>query len=128
MNIARSFATFLEDNGFGTFATDLFIGGAPEKISTCYWITTAGGTPKQKNVTNNKLKTYTLNIFYRNTNAETVYENLQSLEELINSDDCTQLTDYDTIEMEAILFPTDQDIDVQDRTVGLLEVALTIYS
>lgn len=127
MNIARDLAQFLEDNGFGVFGTDLFIGGAPVKVSTCYWITSAGGTNKQKNVTNNKLKNYTLSIFYRNTDAETVYENMQALEELINSDACTQLDNYDTIEMETILFPADQDIDVQDRTVGLLEVTITTH-
>lgn len=127
MNIAKAFTTFLQANGFGTVGTDLFLGAAPKKPSTCYWVIPAGGINKQKNVTNNKLKNYVLNVFYRNTSQVTVYENMQALEELINSDGCTQLTGYDTIEMEAILYPTDQDIDVQDRTVGLLEVTITTH-
>ena len=127
MNVIKDFVTFLDDNGFGTFGTDLFIGVAPVKVSTCYWVTAAGGINKQKNVTNNKLKNYVIDVFYRNTDQEAVYNNMQALEELINGDACTQLANYETIEMEATLFPADQDIDLNERTVALLQATVTIH-
>lgn len=129
MNITKSFIQFMEDEGFGTFGTDIFIGGAPlEAPDPCWWVLSSGGTNTIKTHTGEKVKNYTINVFYRNTDAEDVYETLQTFEEDVNSAGCIQLDTYDTIEMEALLYPTDQDIDLEDRTVGVVEVAITVYS
>ena len=67
-------------------------------------------------------------MYYRSKDQELVYDTLQELEEAINSDKCATLVDYETVEMEATSFPTDQDLDVEDRTVGLLQITITTYS
>lgn len=128
MNIARSFVTHMESLALGTFGTNIFIGGVPENApSTCWWVITAGGASAPKNNTGERIKAYTVNVFYRNMDAEVVYEQMQALEEEINSKNCTQLTGYDTVDMTAIAFPADQDLDIEDRTVALLQVGLTTY-
>ena len=129
MNLTRDFAEYLQDNLFAVFGTDLFIGGVPKNApGSCWWIVSAGGTPVIKNQTNEKIKSYIINVFYRDTNGETVYDLLQLLEEQINSDPCPKLDNYEVIEFEATLFGTDQDLDAQDRTVGLLQATLTIHA
>ncbi len=129
MNLTRDFAEYLQDNLFAVFGTDLFIGGVPDNApSSSWWIVSAGGTPVIKNETNEKIKSYIINVFYRDTNGETVYDLLQLLEEQINSDPCPELSNYEVVEFEATLFGTDQDLDVQDRTVGLLQATLTIHA
>src|SRR4030067_2594247 len=128
MNISRSFVTYLEGLGYGTFGTDIFIGGVPvEAPDPCFWVLSAGGATERKNVTGGRVKRDLVALFYRNTDGGDVYETLQALEEEINKKQCTELADYDTVEMEATAFPTDQDLDVDDRTVGLLQVTITTY-
>lgn len=77
--------------------------------------------------TGESVKQYIIDIRLRSRDYETVYENLQALEEDINADLCSQLTGYDTIDVEATNFPIDDDLDSEDRKVGLLRVTLTIY-
>jgi hypothetical protein len=128
MNISRAFANYIASEGFGTFGTDLFIGGAPLKApDPLWWIVSSGGAPESKNSTGEMLKEYTLGVYYRNQDTEQVYEKLQALEELINSVGCVQLESYDTVSMEAVGFPADQDLDDEDRTVGLLQVGILIH-
>jgi hypothetical protein len=128
MNITAAFKDFLVTEGFGVFGDDLFIGTIPqESPDKAMWILSGGGSPSSDKFTNNKEKQYIVSVFYRNTDQEDVYETLQRLEELVNSNGCTQLGDYDTFDMQCTLFPTDNDLDQEDRTVGLIEVTITIY-
>lgn len=127
MNIKKALVEFMEDNGFGTFETDLFIHRAPEDPAVLWWVTGGGGTARSKNDTGEKQKTYVLSVYYRDTDGERLAERLQAFEELVNSPDCLTFPNYDIIEMEATQFAADQDIDVEERMVGLVQVSLTIY-
>lgn len=128
MNIKKSFIEWMEDNSFGVFGTDLYADGAPlDAPDACYWVTSGGGTPISKNATGEKQKNYILNIYHRDTDAESVADNLQELEELLNSKDCIDLNGYDVIEVSATTFSTDQDLDQEDRTVALLQATITAY-
>jgi len=128
MNIAQSFVSFMEDNGLGTFATDIFIAGVPEEAPTkCWWVIMSGGSVESANQTGEKIKNYILDIYYRNTDTEDVYETMQEFEELLNSGICTQIQNFDTIDVRATLFPTDKDIDGQDRTIGLIQATVKTY-
>jgi hypothetical protein len=128
MTISKSFATYLQSAGFGTLGTNLYIGGAPmDAPDTCMWILAGGGSPIVKNQTGEKVKQYFLSVFYRSTDAEDVDDTLHALEVNLNSPTCPQLTDFDTIEIECTSFPTDQDIDNENRTEGLLQVTITNY-
>lgn len=127
-NVARSFCQWLEDNGYGQFGNTLFLGGAPlDSPDEAYWVVSGGGSNIGKNASGEKQKNYLISIFYRNTDAEDVYNNLQALEELLNSKDCIELDNYTVIEVEATLFPTDQDLDNEERTTGLLQATITVY-
>ncbi len=130
MNIARAFVKYMEEDLLlGTFGEDIFIGSAPlDGPDPCWWVVSSGGASSIKAQTGEKMKNYTLNIYYRNIDAEDVYDQLQQLEIALNSGNCDQLDSFDTIEMEAILFPSDQDIDVDDRTIGIIEARITVYS
>ena len=131
MNIAKSFATYLQDElSVATIGQDLFIGLAPRSDKapdTLWWIKAFGGDPTTRLKTGETMKQYIVEINYRNRDYETVYEQLQSVEESINSDTCSQITGYDTIDIEATTFPIDDDIDSEDRKVGLLRITLTIF-
>lgn len=128
MTIARAFATYLESLSLGTFGTDIFIGAAPQgSPDNIFWIISNGGGPLSTNKTGEKVKGYILSVYYRALNAQLVDEALQNLEETINMDQCTQLAGFDTIDMEATSFASDQDIENEDRTVGLLQVTVTTY-
>lgn len=128
MNMARAFVEYMESEGLGTFGDDIYIGTAPLNTpDPIYWVISTGGTPISKNSSGERQKRYIVSVYYRNTDAQDVYEKLHTFEETINSTHCTDLTGFDTIEMECTLFTSDQDIDNEDRTVGLLQVSITTY-
>jgi hypothetical protein len=128
-NITESFANYMEAEGYGTLGIDLYIGGIPlDSPNQSWWILSSGGGAVIKASTNNKLKNYMINVYYRDTDAQNVYNTLQAFEETINSAGCPEISGYDVIEAEVTLYPTDQDIDNENRTIGLAEVTLTVYS
>lgn len=129
MNVARSFVTFLEDEGYGTFGTNIYVNVVPKEApDTCIWVTKEGGAPETTNQTGEMVKNYILNVYYRSLTDQDVYDTMQAMEELINSDACTQLSGYDTIDMQATQFPVSEDIDDENRSIGLLQVTLRIYN
>ena len=131
MNLAQSFATYLQDElSLATIGQDLYIGSAPSSLKapdTLWWVKAFGGDPITRMKSGETMKQYIIEVSYRNRDAEAVYNNLQTLEENINSDLCSQLTGYDTVDIEATTFPIDDDIDSEDRKVGLLRITLTIF-
>lgn len=127
MNIVKSFADYMENNGYGVFGVNLFIGGAPsEAPSTCWWLLSGGGGAKSKNATLGKQNSYIVSVFYRNSDTDDVYEKLQALSDMINNSQCVDF-DYELIEAEATLLPTDEDYDSEERTVGTIQVTITVY-
>ena len=131
MNVAKAFATYLQDElSVATIGQDLYIGHAPSSTkapSTLWWIKAFGGDPITRLSTGETMKQYIVEINYRNRDYETVYEQLQSVEENINSDTCSQITGFDTVDLEATTFPIDNDLDSEDRKIGLLRITLTIF-
>lgn len=128
MTITRSFVAYMESLSLGTLDDTIFIGAAPlDAPDSIFWIINNGGTPLRTNQTGEKRKRYILSIYYRARSAAEVDETLQSLEETINIGQCTQLQDFDTIDIEASSFASDQDLDNEDRTVGLLQITITTY-
>ena len=130
MNLAESFAEYLETLGIGTLGQNIFIGQAPSsnRVSdSIWWIVANGGSPISKNSTGESLKSYQISVYYRNRDYKEIYNSLSSLEEDINCNGCANLNDYDTINIEANTFPIDNDLDDEDRKVGLLQINLTTY-
>jgi len=128
MNITKAFADYMTLQGYGTFGSTLFIGGVPlDAPDTCWWIVSSGGNTLAKNGTGEKQKNYLISVFYRSTDQEEVYNKLEQFETLFNNNNCLEINGYDIIETEATSYPTDQDIDNEDRTVGLVQITLTVY-
>lgn len=128
-NIARDFVTYMENQGLGEFSTNIYIGGAPQDSpDRTWWIISNGGTPITKNSTGERQKRYILQVYYRSEDQEDVANRLEAFETHLNSKQCFELDNYDIIEVEATVFPTDDDLDNTERTVGLIEVSLLIYS
>lgn len=128
MNITRSFVKWLEESGYGTFGTTIFIGGVPQDApDSCIWVLSSGGNVISKHTTGDKQKNYLFSVYMRDIDQQNLYDTLQNIEELANSPECIDLEDYITLEVETTLFPTDQDLDNEDRTVGLLQITVTVY-
>lgn len=133
MTITRAFVKYMEDVlNVGVLNTDIFIGGVPADLKdkapdACWWIYANGGTPVSKNSTGEKQKTYILNVYFRDTDAQNVDETMQAFEIAVNGKNCSQLESFDTIEIEAMGFQSDLDLDNQERTVGMVQVTVRVY-
>lgn len=128
MTITQSFANWLQLHGFGVQGADLYIGSVPHGApKAAWWLINAGGTPVIRAQTGEKAKQYLFTVLYRHTDAQMVDEQLQNLEETANSKACHELTDYDVLDMEASGLATDNDIDGEDRSLGSVEIAVTVY-
>lgn len=128
MTIGRSFIEYMQTVlNLGTFGDDLFLNNAPTQPDRMWWVVATGGNAVTKNQTGEKQKLYTLNVYFRSTNAQEVDEIMHQFEVDINTGNCDQLTGFDTIEMEAVVFPSDQDLDNEERIVGLVQVTIRSY-
>jgi len=130
MSLVSAFATYLQTVTGTTLGQTLFIGEAPssKKVADAiWWIVETGGGVLQKNATGEATKSYQFNVFFRSRDYEAIKDGLYALEEDLNCDNCSQISGYDTIDIEATTFPIDNDLDSEDRKVGLLQVTITTY-
>jgi len=130
MSLMDSFATFVATSVGSTIGQDLFKSQAPSSQQgndSLWWITRAGGQKTLDLPTGAAIKSYIFEIYYRNIDGQVVEDELEDLEEALNSDACTQLTGFTVIDVEASVLGVDQDLDNEDRQVGLLQANVTIY-
>lgn len=130
MNVPQAFVQYLEDSGLATFGQDLFIGEAPNSNivgDAIWWVKASGGTPEARLPTGGTIKNYLIEVFYRNRNYQAVYEAMKTLEEQLNCDGCTPLEGYETMDIQATVFPIDNDLDSEDRKIGLLQTTIRVY-
>lgn len=128
MNVAEAFATYLTTLTSSTLGQDLFIGEAPSsnKVDTdIYWIIASGG-PVNKRITGQTGKQYSISLYFRSRDYKTVYDTIFALEETLNCASCVELTGYDTIDISATVLGIDDDLDLEDRKVGLLQIVITV--
>lgn len=131
MNIDEAFATYLQDElSIATIGQNLFIGNAPNSNKVpdaIYWVTASGGDTERKLQTGERMKNYLVEVRYRNRDYKLVYDSLAAIEEDLNEGNCTQLSGFETVQIEATTFPIDEDLDNEDRKVGLLAVTITTF-
>ena len=131
MNIAESFANYMQnDLSIATLGQDLYISAGPDSDrvpDSIWWIVASGGAKDVSLQSGEVTKRYQLDVYFRHRDAEVVYNRLQALEEQLNCPGCVQLDGFDIISVEAITFPVDQDIDNEDRSVGLLQASILTY-
>lgn len=130
MTISQSFVKFLENQGYGIFGQDIYLYRVPNSKKTktnLIWIIPSGGAPTSRNATGELIKTYQFLLYYRSVKAKNVDEVLSRLEEMLNCSNCVELEGYELVEMATTQFPADQDLDDENREVGLLQISLQVY-
>jgi hypothetical protein len=129
MNVTRALANYLQSISVGTFGTDIFISRAPssDKVpDSIFWLKATGGSLLKKAVNGSSQRNYVIEIYHRDVNTESVYETLQGLGEDLTCAGCVTLESYDVVEIVTNGPWTDQDLDNEERTVGLLQATITI--
>lgn len=130
MNIDQSFAGYLESTLGISLGQDLWIGKAPSSNKVqdnIWWIISSGGDRVTDNVSGEAMKVYSVEVYCRSRNYKSIYDQLQDLEVALNCDGCVQLDGYETVDIKATTFPIDDDLDGEDRKVGLLQASLMVY-
>lgn len=130
MTISQSFVQMLEDKGYGMFGQDIFLYRVPNSKKTqteLLWIIPSGGSPVETNKTGELVKAYQFLIYYRSISAKQVDEALSAMEDNLNCLNCVQLDGFELVSIRTTQFAADQDLDSEDRMVGMLQVQLEVY-
>lgn len=131
MNIAEAFVDWLEDLGVGILGQNIYIGLAPSSNKVqdnIYWVVASGGTVVSETVTGESLKDYTLDLYYRSTGYKDIYDTLYGLEQSINCNGCLNLEGLEVVSVKATQYPADEDLDSEDRKIGLLQISLSVFA
>lgn len=130
MTISRAFVKFLEDKGCGIFGQNIFLYRVPNSLKTqteLYWVIPSGGMKISTNKTGEAIKAYNFLIYFRSNEAKTVDETLSALEEMLNCSSCVKLDGFELVSINTTQFPADQDLDSENRMVGMIQVQLSVY-
>lgn len=130
MTISRAFVKFLEDKGCGIFGQNIFLYRVPNSLKTqtdLFWIIPSGGMKISTNKTGELVKAYNFLIYFRSNEAKTVDETMSALEEMLNCSTCVKLDGFELVSIDTTQFPADQDIDSENRMVGMIQVQLSVY-
>lgn len=130
MSVIEAFKDYLVGILPVTFGQDLFIGEAPSSNKvpdTIWWIVARGGDKTTDYPTGGAVKSYQIDIFHRDRDYKSLSDELSSLEELLNCEECTQLTGFQTMDSQASVLGIDNDLDGEDRKIGLLQATITVY-
>lgn len=136
MNVVRAFAEYLQGAGVATLGQNLFISRVPsskklreENIdpNRIFWLKAGGGSPVSKSVNGSSTKNHVIEIYLRDLEGNAVNETLQELGDDLSCAGCVTLEGYDVVEVDTNGPWSDQDLDDEERTVGLLQVTITIH-
>ncbi len=133
MNIVKTFANYLQDElGLGTLGQDIFVSRAPGGVGTLndiWWLVLDQPSSSERTATGEWRQSVGIGVYFRSVNPETVYNSMEILNQDLLATGCITLVGYNVIEPIQTNGPfIDQDIDLEERTVGKLEVILTIYN
>lgn len=130
--ISKAFKDFLLTLDFGfTFGENgnLFIKQVPENApDDSAWLISTGGNRIARSTTGEAVRQWFITVYMRSTDAEKVDDNLFLLGEAISDPNCLELNGFEVYDTpEVTSFPSDQDVDNVDRSVGLLQVNIKTY-
>lgn len=130
MTVSQSFVKLLENSGYGKFGQDIFLYRVPNSLKTqteLFYIIPTGGNSVDKLATGESIRLYQFAIYYRSQSAQQVDETLSNLEEFLSCAKCVQLEGFQLMSIDVSQYPTNQDLDVENRAIGLLQVHVTAY-
>ena len=130
MTIARAFVDFLEKQGFGVFGQNSYLYRVPNSVmaeSEVFWVIPSGGNIVGRNKTGELIKAYQFLVYYRSASAEKIDKGLSALEEQLNCSQCVNLEGFELVQVNTTQFPVDQDLDAENRMVGMFRVQLEVY-
>lgn len=130
MTISQSFVELLERKGYGVFGQNIFLYRVPNSLKTqtdLFWIIPSGGYKVANNKTGEAVKAYQFVIYYRSNSAKDVDEKLSAMEEELNCSGCVTLEGFELVQLNVTQFTADQDLDAENRMVGMLSVQLEVY-
>lgn len=125
MSVAEAYRDWMETNGIATSGQDLYLSKAPIG-STAYWITASGGSTGERYPNGGGTVNTAISVYYRDPDPKKVYDNLEALRDETECAGCLDLEGYTVISIYTTGPFADQDLDSEDRTVGLLEVTLQL--
>lgn len=126
--VGEAFVKWLEDNNIGTFNEDLYLGQLPlESPDDAWLVVVAGGSPDLVTADGGMLKLYTFNIYRRSLAGKEIERSLFSLEEKLNCSTCVNLEGFETIYSRATQFAQDDDLENENRRIGLLQAQVRLY-
>lgn len=131
MTISQSFVKFLEDKGYGVFGQNIFLFRVPSSLKTTdelFWIIPSGGTPIHNNKTSELIKQYNFLIYFRSVSAKRVDEVLSQMEGTLNCSKCVKLEGFDMVDISTTQLPADEDLDAENRMVGMVSVQIQTYA
>ena len=130
MTLSQSFVKFLEGKGYGVFGQNIYLYRVPNSKKTeteILWLIPTGGYPSRTNRTGEMIKAYQILIYYRSNSAKKVDEVMNDLEETLNCSQCVNLEGFELVSIRATQLPADQDLDTENRMVGVITVQLEVY-
>ena len=130
MTLSQSFVKFLEEKGYGISGQNIYMYRVPNSKKTeteVLWLIPTGGFPSQVNKTGEMMKTYQFLINFRSNSARKVDEVLNDLEQTLNCSNCVSLEGFELVEIRATQLPADQDLDSENRMVGMINCQITVY-
>jgi hypothetical protein len=129
MTVAQAFATYLQSINVATVGTNLFMSRWPSSKKTAdpsFLIKEAPGQLVQRTIQGQAINRYLIELYMRDYNASNVDATLQSLRGQLTTSAVT-LSGYTLYSNPETNGPwSDQDLDDEERTVGLLQIRLTI--
>lgn len=126
--VGEAFVKFLEDEGIGTFNTDLYLGQLPLDAPDEAWLViVAGGSADMVTADGGMMKVYIFNIYRRSLAGKEIERSLFSLEEKLNCSTCVNLEGFETIYSRATQFAQDEDLENENRRIGLLQAQVRLY-
>lgn len=130
MTISQAFVDLLIEKGYGVFGQNIFLYRVPNSLKTntnLFWIIPSGGNKLATNKTGEAIKAYQFLIYYRSNSAKDVDTVLSKMEEELNCSSCVKLNGFELVGINVTQFPADQDLDSENRMVGMLSVQLEVY-
>lgn len=130
MKITDSFIKFLQEQGFGVLGQNIFIYRVPNSLKTptdLFWIIPSGGYIVQKNRTGESTRAYQFLVYYRSVSSRKVDTVLSTMADVLSCSNCVELEGFNLIDMSVTQFPTEQDLDAENRMVGMIQVQLQVH-